>query len=417
MLCPDKACAEHGLKAEHFNGAALKGAAVQTAVEANIQVSLDRTGKPTSIRWTGYVTPSGTGEHRFRYESRDAYRLLIDGKVVAESKGGSAEPTAKPIALEAGHAYPIRVEAVQSGEGGRQRLLWTPPGSQRDVAVDAAKKADLVVFVGGLTANVEGEEMRVEAPGFSGGDRTSLDLPKPQEELLEAVQAAGKPVVLVLLNGSALGINWADAHVPAIVEAWYPGGEGGSAVAQLLAGDFSPAGRLPVTFYKSVDQLPDFENYATKGRTYRYFAGEPLYPFGYGLSYTSFRYGKPKLSARRIAADGAVTVSVDVSNAGAVGGDEVVQLYTSHPDAAGAPIRSLAGFTRVHLQPGETKTVALTLKDRALSVVDEQGVRRIPRGTVKLWIGGGQPVARAGVAEPAGKKAQFRVTSEKTLPE
>ena len=178
--------------------------------------------------------------------------------------------------------------------------------------------------------------------------------------MLERVAAIGKPMVLVLMNGSALSVNWADAHVPAIIEAWYPGGEGGAAVARLIAGDYSPAGRLPVTFYRSVDQLPDFEDYAMAHRTYRYFDGAPLYPFGHGLSYTSFRYANPRLSGARVRADGSVTASVDVANIGAMDGDEVVQLYASRPDVAGAPIRALVGFQRIHLARGETQRVRFT---------------------------------------------------------
>jgi beta-glucosidase len=259
--------------------------------------------------------------------------------------------------------------------------------------------------------------MRVKAPGFAGGDRTSIDLPAPQQQLLERVQAAGKPIVLVLMNGSALGVNWADAHVPAIVEAWYPGGDGGTAVAQLIAGDYSPGGRLPVTFYKSVDQLPAFNDYSMAARTYRYFTGEPLYPFGHGLSYTSFRYGKPRLSSAAIDAKGAVTVSVDVTNSGAMDGDEVVQLYLSHPGKLGAPIRALQGFQRIHLKRGETKTVEFSLRDRSLSLVDAAGVRKVESGEVDVWVGGGQPVARPGLTMASGTKATFTITGGATLPE
>jgi len=219
------------------------------------------------------------------------------------------------------------------------------------------------------------------------------------------------------MNGSALGVDWADAHVPAIVEAWYPGGDGGTAVARLIAGDYSPGGRLPVTFYKSVDQLPAFNDYAMSGRTYRYFTGEPLYPFGHGLSYTSFRYGKPRVSSATIDAKGAVTVSVDVTNSGAMDGDEVVQLFVTHPGKALAPIRALEGFQRIHLKRGETKTVEFTLRDRALSLVDAKGVRRIDPGQVDVWVGGGQPVARSGLAMASGAKATFTIKGSVTLPE
>jgi beta-glucosidase len=286
-----------------------------------------------------------------------------------------------------------------------------------DQAVEAARKADLVVVVAGLSSHIEGEEMKVDAEGFSGGDRTSLDLPAPQQKLLERVQAIGKPVVLVLMNGSALGVNWADQHVPAIVEAWYPGGEGGTAVAGMLAGDFSPGGRLPLTFYKSVDQLPPFDDYSMSKRTYRYFAAEPLYPFGYGLSYTTFGYSNGRVSKASVAPTEDVTLSVDVTNAGGVAGDEVVQLYLTHKGAAGAPLRALAGFQRIHLDKGEKKTVAFTLRSRDLGIVDESGKHRIVPGQVDVWVGGGQPVSRNGLTAAAGWKTQFAITSGAALPD
>ncbi|WP_308238127.1 glycoside hydrolase family 3 C-terminal domain-containing protein [Phenylobacterium sp. J367] len=272
----------------------------------------------------------------------------------------------------------------------------------------AARNADLVVFVGGLTARVEGEEMKLEVPGFAGGDRTSLDLPAPQQKLLERVAAVGKPVVLVLMNGSALAVNWADANLPAIVEAWYPGAEGGHAVAQLIAGDFNPAGRLPVTFYKSADQLPAFGDYRMTNRTYRYFGGEALYPFGHGLSYTTFAYANLKADP--------TGVTVDVTNTGGMDGDEVVQLYLTHAGKAGQPIRSLKGFERVHLKRGETKTVRFALDDRALSTVDDQGVRAVRPGPVEVFVGGGQPVARPGLKPPPGARGSFAVTESRKLP-
>jgi beta-glucosidase len=231
------------------------------------------------------------------------------------------------------------------------------------------------------------------------------------------VHAVGKPVVLVLMNGSAMGVNWADQNIPAIVEAWYPGGEGGTAVAALLAGDFSPAGRLPVTFYKSVDQLPPFDDYSMSKRTYRYFTGEPLYPFGYGLSFTKFDYANVRTSKASVGPSDAVTVSVEVTNSGAMDGDEVVQLYVTHRGVAGAPIRALQGFQRIHLRKGEKKTVEFTLRDRALSIVDAEGKRRIVPGDVDVWVGGGQPVRRAGLATPAGLQTHFALTGAMTLPD
>jgi beta-glucosidase len=271
------------------------------------------------------------------------------------------------------------------------------PDTSAQAAMAAARQADLIVFVAGLSPHLEGEEMKVHAEGFAGGDRTSLDLPAPQQMLLRRIQVLGKPVVLVLMNGSALGINWADRHIPAIVEAWYPGEEGGAAVAALLAGDFSPAGRLPVTFYESVDQLPSFDDYSMSNRTYRYFKGEPLYPFGFGLSYTNFKYTNLQVSTSRVSPNEPVTISVDVTNRGARAGDEVVELYLTHERVAGAPQRALAGFARIHLARGQRRHVEFTLRGRALAIVDESGKHRIVPGTVAVWVGGGQPVSRRGL--------------------
>jgi beta-glucosidase len=264
--------------------------------------------------------------------------------------------------------------------------VWRIPGRQEQQAVDAARNADLVIAVMGLSARVEGEEMKVHAEGFSGGDRTAIDLPGPQQKLLESVASAGKPTILVLANGSALAVNWADQHIAAIIEAWYPGESGGTAVAGAIAGDFSPSGRLPITFYESVDQLPPFEDYSMANRTYRYFTGEALYPFGYGLSYTKFDYANARLESASVAADGTATISAEVSNRGTMAGDEVVQLYLTHRGVAGAPLRSLKGFQRVHLERGQTKTVTFSLRDRDLSTVDEDGGHRIVSGPVGVWI-------------------------------
>jgi beta-glucosidase len=233
---------------------------------------------------------------------------------------------------------------------------------------------------------------------------------------MEKVFAAGKPMVLVLANGSALSVNWANDHVKAILEVWYPGEAGGTAVAEALAGDFSPAGRLPVTFYKSAEQLPPFEDYSMANRTYRYFKGDPLFPFGYGLSYTKFRYSNPRVSSESIAADGTVTISADVTNSGAVAGDEVVQLYLTHENVEGASLRELRGFQRIHLAPGQSKTVKFNLSNRDVSIVDAAGKREIVSATVKAWVGGGQPALAEKFASE-GVNTQFKITSESTLPD
>jgi beta-glucosidase len=258
--------------------------------------------------------------------------------------------------------------------------------------------------------------MNVHTEGFSGGDRTSLDLPAPQKDLLEQIYALGKPMILVLTNGSALGVNWANDHVPAILEAWYPGEEGGTAVAAAIAGDFSPGGRLPVTFYKSIDQLPAFEDYSMAKRTYRYFDGEPLYPFGYGLSYATFAYRNLQIDNPNVGADGSVRLSVDVVNTGQKKADEVVELYLTHQGVQGAAIRALKGFQRISLDAGGQRTVSFTLSGRDLGIVDTEGKHRIVPGTVNVWIGGGQPISLNGTT-PGGVKGQFSITSEATLPD
>ena len=231
-----------------------------------------------------------------------------------------------------------------------------------------ARGADAVVLVLGLTNRLEGEEMRVQVDGFRGGDRTRIDLPASQERLLERIVATGKPTVLMLLNGSALAINWAQEHVPAILEAWYPGQAGGTAIADVLFGDYNPAGRLPVTFYRTVEDLPAFADYSMAGRTYRFFDGPPLYPFGHGLSYTTFAYDSLQTSADTLGAGGSITVRVNVSNTGRRAGDEVVQLYVQHlASAVPRPKQDLRGFKRVTLQPGETRTVEFPLAASSLA--------------------------------------------------
>jgi beta-glucosidase len=396
-LCIDAACTTRGVTVEEFASTTLAGAPVRRATDPAVRFGWgrpERRERTTSIRWTGYLTPTTSGPYRFRLDGDGGYRILVDGKTVVDA-WDAADPASiadGAVDLGAGRRHRLVVEAIQTGSRGDQSLSWSSSATGGDAAVTAARAADLVVFVGGLTAKLEGEEMRVHAPGFAGGDRTSLDLPAPQQDLLQRVQATGKPLVLVLMNGSALGIGWADAHVPAIVEAWYPGGDGGRAVAELIAGDYSPAGRLPVTFYRDAGQLPPFKSYAMAGRTYRYFTGDPLYRFGHGLSYTRFAYAPPRLDRASIRAGEGAALGVRVTNTGAVAGDEVVQLYCTQA-TRGAPIRALIGFQRIHLKAGKSRDVRFAIDPRALSVVDPGGRRRIVAGPVDLWVGGGQPAA------------------------
>ena len=256
--------------------------------------------------------------------------------------------------------HEFRLEYSHAGDesGGGLTLKWVAPAdAQLAEAVSQAKQADVVVAFVGLSPQLEGEEMSIKIDGFNGGDRTSLDLPAPQQKLLEALsKLSASPLIVVLQSGSAVALNWANQHANAILEAWYPGVEGGSAIAHTLAGLNNPAGRLPVTFYASLDGLPAFTDYSLKGRTYRYFTGKPLWGFGYGLSYSTFKYGPVKLSADSLKAGDPITATVTVTNSSANPGDEVVEAYIKTPQTDG-PIHSLAGFQRVNLAPGTSQEV------------------------------------------------------------
>ena len=274
-------------------------------------------------------------------------------------------------------------------------------------AIAVAKKANVIIMCMGITPKLEGEEMRVNIEGFKGGDRTRIDLPDVQQQLIKDISALGKPVILLLLNGSALAINWEKDHIPAILETWYGGQAAGEAIADVLFGDYNPGGRLPVTFYKSVNDLPDFSDYKMVNRTYRYFKGEPLYPFGFGLSYTTFKYSNFNVAKTYKAGD-TVTVSVKVKNTGKMAGDEVVELYISNLNASvPVPIRTLKAFKRIHLNSDEEKTVSLKINPDAFSVIDEQNKRVIKPGTFEFTIGGGQPKTKTGVKEPGILKAEI----------
>ncbi|HEX7295293.1 MAG TPA: glycoside hydrolase family 3 C-terminal domain-containing protein, partial [Pyrinomonadaceae bacterium] len=300
---------EPGLKAEFFGNRNLEGTPILTRVDKEVNSDWG-TGSPApgvvptdefSARWTGKLVPTVSGKYRFGAIADDGVRIYLDGKLIAEDWTQHAPTTVTgEVTLEAGRTYDLKMEYFEAKIGAVARLAWQPPTttiqSPYDEAVSVAKQADVVVMALGLSSQLEGEEMRVSEPGFLGGDRTEIGLPARQQKLLEAVAATGKPIVLVLLNGSAVAINWANENVAAIVDAWYPGEEGGAAIADVLFGDYNPAGRLPVTFYKSVNQLPPFTDYRMQGRTYRYFKDEPLFPFGFGLSYTKFKYDNLKLS-------------------------------------------------------------------------------------------------------------------------
>ncbi len=377
--------------------------------------------KPLAIHWAGMLTAPETGDYNLGMASSGFFRMKLDGKDVTSSyTGNGKEAKLGRVHLEAGKPEKLEIDAA-FGFGGAfggsddivARLEWSKVNLAPSAdAIAAAKSSDVVVAVVGITSELEGEEMQVSEAGFKGGDRTSIDLPKPEEDLLEAVAATGKPLIVVLTNGSALGVNWAKEHANAIIDAWYPGEEGGAAVAQTLSGRNNPAGRLPVTFYKDVSQLPAFEDYSMKGRTYRYFEGMPLYPFGYGLSYTTFGYSGLSGPEAPIAAGAPVSFDVTIENTGRKPGDEVAQLYLEFPNVPGAPLKALRGFQRVHLESGESKKIHFELQPRDLGMVSAEGVPMIAEGEYTVSVGGGQPRTGAKVVSRT-----FKIKGKMTLPE
>ncbi|HEY8151661.1 MAG TPA: glycoside hydrolase family 3 C-terminal domain-containing protein, partial [Vicinamibacteria bacterium] len=398
--------AELGVQAEYFDNPDLQGEPRLRRVEPRPYFDMGMEAPAViaavgrekySLRWTAVLTPPATGEYdltvRTGMWNRTATaRLFLDEKELEFDTGpatrqtstqpppGPRRPPHLRVQLEGGREYALRVEYRQPGAGGTVQLGWIPPaGAALAEAVTLAKESDVAIVFVGLSSELEGDEMRaVDIPGFKGGDRTRLDLPEPQENLVKAVTATGKPVVVVLTSGSAIAASSAAEHAAALVAAWYGGEEAGTAIAETLAGVNNPAGRLPITFYRSVEQLPAFTDYAMKGRTYRYFKGEPLYPFGFGLSYSTFAYSG--LRAQRTARGAEVRATV--KNTSARDGDEVAELYVGGGTEADAPIRSLRGFQRIHLRAGESRELTFTI-----------GSDDLPKSPVEVSVGGGQPLA------------------------
>jgi beta-glucosidase len=380
-----------GLRGTYFGNRSLDGAPVFTRTDTTVEVDWHE-GAPRQgmnpndfgVRWTGTIRPPVTGMYRLGVTTTMRADVALDDSVIVRTTYPQRDnefpdprlAQSEPMRLEAGRSYRIRVDAHESYGEAELELVWaTPTTGLVDEAVAAARQADAVVMFLGLTARLEGEEMSVAIDGFRGGDRTSIDLPAAQQRLLERVVAVGKPTVLVLLSGSALAVNWAQANVPAIVEAWYPG-QAGNAIGDVLFGDYNPAGRLPVTFYKRVSDIPAFDDYRMAGRTYRFFKGEPLYAFGHGLSYTTFSYANLRTSRESAGPADTVMVSVDVTNSGKRAGDEVVQMYVEHVGSAvERPIRELRGYRRLTLAPGETATVQMPLPISSLAYWDESSHR------------------------------------------
>jgi beta-glucosidase len=409
---------EEGLKGEYFNNAQWQGAPVLTRVDKQVDFDWAATTPaasvpPTafSVRWTGSIAVPAAGTYIFQIkpehcgpcDGADTFRLFLDDKQVMETSRDRSEstgPSTYSMQLNDAAPHALRLEYSHSAPmfGAGIHLVWQPDAAaMRNQAVEIARKADVVVAFVGLSPSLEGEEMPVQLEGFHGGDRTSIALPQLQLDLLHAIAETGKPIIVVMMNGSALAAPWAQEHAASILEAWYPGEEGGNAIAATLAGDANPAGRLPVTFYADVNQLPPFDDYSMRGRTYRYFTGQPMYSFGSGLSYTTFAYSGLTLSAKQIKPGDALTVEADVTNTGRRAGDEVVELYLTPPKAEGLPLRELRSFKRVHLSPGETTHAVFTIDAEHLSQVDNTGAHTYPHGNYSVFLGGGQPGQAQGV--------------------
>jgi beta-glucosidase len=387
-----------GLRVDYYNrqGERYDSAPVVSRIEPGLDahaLELKAVADHNKVVWSGYLSVPETGLYRMGV-SGVIGALTVAGKPAVQATAYSqwGEPLKlDTLRLERGQRYPLRFEA-EAGGSGVPGLFWRRIAGDGDADLRrAAADADVIVAVVGLTSDLEGEEMALKVDGFSGGDRTSLDLPADQRQLLERAKALGKPLVVVLMNGSALDLSWAKENAAAILEAWYPGQSGGLAVANVLTGRADPGGRLPLTFYRGVADLPPFDDYSMQGRTYRYYKGTPVYPFGAGMSYTQFRYAPLQVATSEGGPENGVTVSTEISNIGARDGDEVAQLYLTPPGFEGAPRLALRGFQRVTLKKGEHRRISFHLSPRDLSFVTRDGMRQLTPGQYQLSVGSGQP--------------------------
>jgi beta-glucosidase len=435
-----------GLEGQYFSHPSFDGAPEMVRIDKEIDFDwafsnpaqpTDTTTQAFAVRWTGAIRAPVAETLNFQFRlpfcfpcgDKVKFAIYLDGKQLVPDAPptpttnklppsgrnyGAIQRFAIPFADTRPHG--LRIDYLQTGRipGAGVAFEWTPSEEfLQNQAIEAVRKADVVVAFVGLTPRLEGEEMRVDAKGFSGGDRTDIELPDVQQRMLEAVAKTGKPIVVVLLNGSALAVNWAQQNASALLEAWYPGQSGGEAIAETLSGKNNPSGRLPVTFYTGVDQLPAFDDYSMANRTYRYFKGRPLYAFGDGLSYTTVTYSGLRVSSNALKAGDTLTVQAEVHNTGSLPGDEVSELYLIPPQSRLAPRLALVGFMRFHLNPGETRHLTFTLDPRTLSQVDEKGARAVTAGNYKLSLGGSQP---DGDAASTSQSVPFTITGTQELP-
>ena len=419
--------APFGLHAEYFDTASMKGSpALETTVNT-VDFDLDRVSfvpalksKQYAARWTGFLVPPAAGAYGLRVHvercwdctRHDGFRLFVDDRLVLDNHGAKGEADRVTLSFANTKPHAIRLEYLHTGEDEGVGLEWEPPADALlEQAARVAGSADIVVAFVGLSPDLEGEALQVSLPGFDGGDRTSLDLPQAQRDLLAKLSSLHKRLIIVLTSGSAVAPGPEVKDAGAVLEAWYPGEAGGEAIAKILAGTVNPSGRLPVTFYRSVADLPAFTDYSMEHRTYRYFDGPVLFPFGYGLSYSRFQYGAVTLSALKVKAGESLTASVTLRNNSPRDGAEVAELYLQAPQAPGVAHLALQGMQRVSLKPGETGKLNFTLSAAQMSTVDAEGDRKVRPGVYRLFVGGAQPDLRA------SRGVTFRVEGEIDVPQ
>ncbi|RLD75584.1 MAG: glucan 1,4-alpha-glucosidase [Bacteroidetes bacterium] len=385
--------------AEYFDNSKMKGKTVFKNEKERIDfkwggaapIELLKPGN-FSIRYSGILKAKFTEEVSLAVlETGGSYNLFVNNKkIISGTSKTDHNLKYKKIKFKKGKEYKIKLEYKCTNPWmASVQLLWNMEHVRgENYMMEKVNESDLIVFVGGITPQLEGEEMPIEIEGFKKGDRTNLKLPKAQHDLLKKLNTSGKPVIFVMTSGSALAINWEQENLPAILSAWYPGQAGGEAVADVLFGDYNPSGKLPITFYKSISDLPPFEDYSMKGRTYRYFKDEVLYPFGFGLTYTKFSFSKPKLSKAEITKNEKVNVSVTITNTGEYDGETVVQLYiTDKESSVPSPIKSLRKFKKIFLKKGSSKTIEFEVNPLDLSIIDKDGNPFVEPGLFEVYLG------------------------------
>ncbi|MCH7401868.1 glycoside hydrolase family 3 C-terminal domain-containing protein [Belliella kenyensis] len=382
----EKSAIKGRIQAEFFDNSKLKGNPLFTEEFANIDINWsdraprkDMDDDDFGVRWKGELIANKTGYHQIGVITTCNTQLYFEGELAAKTSYHFRDEYGDPrlvhgesIWLEKGQTYSFRVDAGETYADAMVQLVWAEPKPDLEKeAIEVAKDADVIVMFMGLTPRMEGEEMDIQVDGFRGGDRTKLGLPETQLKLIKSMHALGKPVVLVLLNGSAIAVNWENEHIPAILEAWYPGQAGGAAIADILFGDYNPSGKLPITFYKSEKDLPDFTDYTMSNQTYRFFKGEALYPFGHGLSYTSFDFADLKTNSK-VKVGQSLDLEVTLHNTGEKDGEEVIQVYVSDQNRkSDDPIKNLVAYQKVSLKSGDKKTVKLKIDKSAFQTFDK----------------------------------------------